>query len=48
MATRSTISLQLDNDEYKTIYCHHDGYLTHNGAMLLDHYDTKEKSREFA
>jgi hypothetical protein len=46
MSTRSTISLQLDNDEYKTIYCHSDGYLTHNGAMLLDHYNTKEKVEE--
>ena len=36
----------LENDLYKTIYCHHDGYLTHNGAMLLDHYNTREKVLE--
>lgn len=43
MSTRSTISIQLENDLYKTIYCHHDGYLTHNGALLLDHYNSREK-----
>jgi len=46
MATRSIISIKLENDEYKAIYCHHDGYLTHNGALLLDHYNTREKVEE--
>ena len=46
MSTRSTISIQLDNDLYKTVYCHHDGYLTHNGAMLLDHYNARKKVLE--
>lgn len=46
MATRSIIAIKLDNDLYKTIYCHHDGYLTHNGALLLDHYNTREKVEE--
>lgn len=46
MATRSIIAIKLDNDLYKTIYCHHDGYLTHNGALLLDHYNTREKIEE--
>jgi len=46
MATRSVIAIKLENDLYKTVYCHHDGYLTHNGAMLLDHYNKKEKVEE--
>ena len=43
MSTRSLICMQIDDDKYKTIYCHSDGYLTYNGAMLLDHYSNKEK-----
>jgi len=46
MSTRSVIAIQRGDDEYEAIYCHSDGYLTYNGAMLLDHYndrDTVEK-----
>lgn len=46
MSTRSLICEEIGEDKYKTIYCHWDGYLTHNGAMLLDHYNTKEKLEE--
>ena len=35
--------IKIDDDKYKTIYCHSDGYLTYNGAMLLDHYSDKTK-----
>ena len=30
----------------RKIYCHFDGYLTHNGALLLDHYNSPEKVKE--
>lgn len=43
MSTRSLISIQREDDKYECIYCHSDGYLTYNGAMLLDHYSDKEK-----
>lgn len=43
MSTRSNISLELPNGRYKTVYCHFDGYLEHNGAILLEHYNTREK-----
>ena len=43
MSTRSYICMKIDDDKYKTIYCHSDGYLTYNGAMLLDHYSDKAK-----
>ena len=43
MSTRSMIALQTGPDEYKAIYCHYDGYLSYVGAILLDHYNTKEK-----
>src|SRR5574344_1539635 len=42
MSTRSLICMQKDDDNYEAIYCHSDGYLTYNGAMLLDHYNDKE------
>ena len=43
MSTRSMIALKIGPDKYKSIYCHYDGYLTYVGAILLDHYNTKEK-----
>ena len=43
MATRSTISLLLPTGQIKTIYAHWDGYLSHNGKILLEHYTTREK-----
>ena len=43
MSTRSIIAIQRDDDKYEAIYCHSDGYLTYNGAMLVDHYKDKEK-----
>ncbi len=46
MSTRSTISMQLENGTVKTIYCHSDGYLSHNGQLLLDYYNTPEKVAE--
>ena len=43
MSTRSTIGIEIKKGEYKYIYCHSDGYLTYNGAMLVDHYKDREK-----
>lgn len=43
ISTRSYIAKKIGEDEYLTIYCHADGYLTYNGAMLLDHYNTPER-----
>lgn len=45
MATRSTISFYKEGI-VKTIYCHWDGYLSHNGIILLQHYNTIEKIEE--
>lgn len=44
MSTRSFISVEQDDGSYKGVYCHSDGYLTYNGAMLLDHYNSREKA----
>jgi hypothetical protein len=38
MATRSTIALEYADGTVDQIYCHWDGYLDNNGALLLAHY----------
>lgn len=41
MSTNSTISLFLeDQNKFMTVYCHSDGYLSHNGKILKEHYTT--------
>lgn len=42
MATRSTIAVQLKDGTVRKVYCHWDGYLEHNGAILVDNYNTQE------
>lgn len=49
MATRSSITILtegINGDYYKGIYCHLDGYPEHNGALLLECYNTLEKVQE--
>lgn len=43
MSTSCLIAKQVGENDYLTIYCHSDGYLTHTGALLVDFYDTEEK-----
>ena len=38
MSTRSNIILLTESNRVRSIYCHYDGYLEHNGKMLLDNY----------
>jgi hypothetical protein len=38
MGTRSTIALEYADGTVGQVYCHWDGYLAHNGKILLDHY----------
>ena len=38
MGTRSTIALEFADGTVQQVYCHWDGYLEHNGKMLLEHY----------
>lgn len=46
MSTRSFICKEQPDGSYYGIYCHSDGYLTYNGAMLLDHYSDVQKVDE--
>jgi len=39
MSTRSRIGV-MHGDKCKSVYCHWDGYLTHNGRILQEHYDS--------
>lgn len=39
MGTRSRIAV-MHGDKCKSVYCHWDGYLAHNGAILQEHYDS--------
>jgi hypothetical protein len=32
----------MHGDVCKSVYCHWDGYLEHNGAILLEHYDSSK------
>ena len=44
MGTRSMIGIENPNTKaVKAIYCHWDGYLEHNGAILNEHYSASPK-----
>ena len=46
MGTRSTIAIENADGTVTGIYCHWDGYLSHNGAILQENYTTEEAVRE--
>ena len=39
MGTRSRIGV-MHGDKVKSVYCHWDGYLAHNGKILQEHFDS--------
>ena len=41
MGTRSRIGV-MHGDKCKSVYCHWDGYLDHNGELLMKHYDSSK------
>ena len=43
MSTRSAIIQKQPDGSFRGIYCHHDGYLSHNGVVLRDHYQDPDK-----
>jgi hypothetical protein len=46
MGTRSTIALEFADGTVEQVYCHWDGYLDHNGAILAEHYSDPFKLRD--
>lgn len=43
MSTRSAICLKLNDTRCLATYCHFEGYVDHQGPLLLAHYNTKER-----
>jgi len=43
MGTRSNIGIQNLDGSYDVIYCHWDGYPSHNGRILYEHYQDLKK-----
>lgn len=46
MSTRSTIALEYLDGTIGQIYCHWDGYLSHNGKILSEHWTSPAKVQE--
>lgn len=46
MGTRSTISILQKDQTVVSTYCHWDGYLSHNGSILQEHYKSAKKIKE--
>ena len=46
MGTRSTIALEFADGTVEQVYCHWDGYLSHNGKILAEHYSDPFKLRD--
>jgi hypothetical protein len=46
MGTRSTIAIEFADGSVSQVYCHWDGYLSNNGAILQGNYTDPFKVRE--
>lgn len=46
MSTRSRIAILNSDGSVDSIYCHYDGYLSHNGVILAKYYNNEEKIRK--
>lgn len=44
MSTRSNIIVQRTDGTFASIYCHSDGYLSHNGRLLFEHWNDQVKA----
>lgn len=46
MGTRSRIGYELPDHTVVSVYCHWDGYLEHNGRILVEHYTDRDAVTE--
>lgn len=46
MGTRSTIALEFADGTVEQVYCHWDGYLSHNGKILQEYWSDPFKLRD--
>lgn len=44
MGTRSDIIVHRTDGKWHRIYCHWDGYLSHNGKILFENYNSQKKA----
>jgi hypothetical protein len=45
MGTSSMIANRNEDGTVTATYCHYDGYISYNGKMLVDNYNTPEKAK---
>lgn len=43
MGTRSSIAIENEDGSVTSVYCHWDGYLSHNGVILLEAFSDRKK-----
>ena len=43
MGTRSFIAKKVNEEKYIAVYCHWDGYPSHNGKILKEHYSNSNR-----
>jgi hypothetical protein len=48
MGTSSMIANHNEDGTVTATYCHYDGYLSYNGKMLVENYNTPEKAKAVA
>ena len=46
MGTRSRIGIEMPDHSVVSAYCHWDGYVEHNGRILVQHYQNREDVQE--
>ena len=46
MGTASRIGYELPDHSVVSVYCHYDGYVQHNGKLLIKHYRNREDVQE--
>jgi len=46
MGTRSRIGYELPDHTVVSVYCHYDGYVEHNGSILVSNYTDRDAVKE--
>jgi hypothetical protein len=46
MGTRSAIGYELADHTVVSVYCHYDGYVDHNGKILVEHYQNRDDVKQ--
>ena len=46
MGTRSNVAYATEDNKVFASYCHYDGYIEHNGVMLLKYYNGEKQARD--